>query len=75
VIDFWRDTGFDVQDAQGLILRCLHRFERQLLAVGDELIPSAKLTPDGSGKRGSADVDAWGSALQEAAAKFKSGRT
>lgn len=74
IIDFWRDTGFDVLDAKGAILRCLHRFERQLLAVGDGLIATARLTIDGSGSRAAADADAWGKSLEEAAARFKSSR-
>ncbi len=70
--EFWRETGFDVLDEHGGFLRCLQFFDRQLLAVGDGIIATAKLTIDGSGKRYAIDADTWGKSLEEAARVFKS---
>lgn len=69
---WWEERGFDIEGEPGswIPLRCLYLFERQMLAAAGELMPGAKLTPDGSGNRAAQTAEAWGGSLAADAAKF-----
>lgn len=68
---YWRHRGYDVTDGYGEELRCLPRFERQLYVAVHGLLPGARVTLNGTGKRASQSADEWGSALAAEAARFK----
>lgn len=74
IIEWWAEAGLDVADSNGVPLRCLVNFDRQLLAALHELLPSAALTWDASGTRGPIDAVEWGASLAAEAATFKSAR-
>ena len=61
-IAFWSKLGVDVTDGHGAPLQCLPRFERQLYAALKGLLPGARFTPEGTGRRASQSVDDWAAA-------------
>lgn len=69
--DWWYwERDVDATDADGNLLRCLPYIDRQLNAAIGQLLPGAVFTPDGSGTRATASVEAWGSNLAADAVKF-----
>ena len=73
-VRFWARNAFDVTDGYGDELRCLPLFSRQMYAAVKELLPSAKLTLNGSGGRAAQSTDDWGAALAAEAARWRSSR-
>lgn len=71
---YWRRYGFDVTDENGEVLRCLPQFERQMYAAMKGILPGARITLDGSGRRRSQSAEEWGTALAAAAAQFRPSR-
>lgn len=70
LIDWWAEEGVLICDENDVPLRCLSFFGRQLNAALYELVPGAKLTIDGTGKRSTQSADAWGASLAAEAAEF-----
>lgn len=68
---YWRARGFDVTDESGAVLKCLRLFERQLFAAVYGLLPNARVTLNGSGKKAPASVADWAAALEAEAMKFR----
>lgn len=71
---YWRRYGLDVTTEDGSLLRCLPFIERQLFAAIKGVLPGAKVTWDGTGRRGSQSVEEWGAALAAEAARFRPSR-
>lgn len=71
---YWKRHGIDVTGEDGRPIRCLPYIERQMFAAVKGLLPGAKLTLDGSGKRASQSVEEWGAALAAEAARFRPSR-
>lgn len=71
---YWRRYGLDVTTEDGSLLRCLPLIERQLFAAIKGVLPGAKVTWDGTGRRGSQSVEEWGAALAAEAARFRPSR-
>lgn len=68
---FWARLGIDVTDGRGGLLRCLPRFERQLYAAVKGLLPGARFTPEGMGRKAAQSVEDWAAALARDAARFR----
>lgn len=68
------DNAIDVCGDDGKPLRCLRLFVRQMIVAAEHLLPDAKLTLDGSGEQPAVLADAWGSALEAEASRFKPAR-
>ncbi len=71
LISYFASIGYDVTDGRGSELRCLPYFSRQLYVAHKGLLPGAKVTLDGSGKRAAQSVEEWGAALAAEAARFR----
>ena len=70
-VAYWRRRGYDVTDGYGEELRCLPRFQRQLYIALHGLLPGARVTLDGTGKRPPQSAEEWGASLAAEAARFK----
>lgn len=73
-ISFFAGYGYDVTDGQGAELRCLPYFDRQLYVAHKGLLPGAKVTLDGTGRRAAQSVEEWGAVLAAEAARYKAQR-
>lgn len=71
---YWMRHGLDVTDGCGMPIRCLPYIERQMFAAVKRVLPGAKLSLDGSGKRASQSPEEWGAALAAEAARFRPSR-
>lgn len=69
---FWTQYQYDVTNGEGEVLRCLPHFERQLYVAHKGLLPGARFTPDGGGRRAAPTAEEWGEALARDAARFRS---
>lgn len=66
--------GYDVTDEDGAVLNCFQYFARQLYVAHMGLLPAAKVTLNGSGKRAAPTAEEWGAALAAEAARFRPSR-
>ncbi len=73
-VSYWGKRGYDVSDGYMTELRCLSRFDRQLYVATMGILPGAKVTPYGGGRRAAQSVDEWAAALQAEAARFRPSR-
>ena len=71
---YWARNGFDVTDGVYDSLRCLPYFSRQLYAASKSLLPGARLTLDGSGRRAPQAVEDWEASLKAEVARFRPSR-
>lgn len=63
--------GYDVTADTGGELRCLEFIHRPLYIAIKELLPGARVSIDGTGKRAPQSVEEWGAALADEAARFR----
>ena len=71
---YWKRLGYDVTDENGGVLRCLPYLERQMYAAVHGVLPGARVTLDGTGKRAPQSTEEWGAALAAEAARFRPSR-
>lgn len=71
---FWAKNGIDIMNNDYEPLRCLPYFSRQLYVAMKSLLPGARLSLDGSGKRAPQSTEDWGAALAADTARFRSSR-
>lgn len=71
---FWGRHGIDVTDGYGLELDSVQFISLPMYVATKELLPGARLTLDGSGRRAAQSAEEWGAALAAEAARFRSSR-
>lgn len=74
IVSCFARLGYDVTDDVGDPLRCMQYFARQLYVAHMGLLPGAKVTLSGSGKRVAQSAEDWGAALAAEAARFRPSR-